>query len=556
MNRPLTPALVCALLAGMLAAAPCLALERAETGRSVMVVSAHPAATAAGVEILAAGGNAVDAAVAVSLALSVCEPYSSGLGGGGFFVHFDAATGAVTSLDARETAPAAAHRDMYLVDGQPDADLSRYGPASVAVPALVPGLAVLHASAGRLAWPDLVAPARRLAADGFPVSAMLRDRIESAAGRFDAAARAVFLPGGALPAVGDTLRQPDLARTLEAIARDGAQAVTAGPVAEAVARAAGFTSSELAACRPRWREPIHGRYRGLDVWSMPPPSSGGVHLVQMLNILEGFDLAGLGYGSAAADHLLAETMKHAYADRARWLGDPDFTPVPVRRLTARSYADSLRVLIRPDTLLAAAGTDALPCESEDTTHFSIVDADGAAVAATQTINLSFGSGVMAPGTGIILNDEMDDFAAAPGAPNAFGLVGGEANAVAPGKRPLSSMTPTIVLQEGRVRLVTGSPGGSRIITTALQTIVHVVDFGMDPLRAVSAPRIHHQWLPAALFHEPGGISPDTAALLRARGHALRERDAIGNAQLIVVDPRTGLRHGASDPRGMGAAAGY
>lgn len=558
--------LVFLLLAGLLLtlASSAEADDAPLTGASCMVVAAHPLAAQAGADILARGGNAVDAAVAVALALAVCEPYSSGLGGGGFLVTFNSATGQVAALDARETAPLSAHRDMYLVNGRPDADLSCYGPRSVAVPGLVRGLWELHEKAGSLPWADLVEPARILAAEGFPVSPMLRDRIASAEPQFNHAARTIFLPGGVVPAVGYLLVQPDLAGTLAALAVQGPGAFYTGPVARALAAAAsddgqGLTLADLADYRPRWRDPIQGRYRGLTIVSMPPPSSGGVVLVQMLNILEGFDLRSAGFGSAAAIHPLTEAMKFAYADRSLYLGDDDFVPVPVARLLSRARADSLRGLIDPqraypENFIVGAPLD--PHESSETTHLSVVDAQGNAVAATLTINLTFGSGLVAGGTGVVLNDEMDDFVAAPGLPNAFGLVGGEANSIAPGKRPLSSMTPTIILQDGKVRMVTGAPGGSRIITTTLQTIVNVIDHDMDARQAVAAPRIHHQWFPALLYFERFGLSPDTARLLESMGHHPTPRGFMCNAQIIVVDPTTGIRSGASDPRGMGTAVGF
>lgn len=543
---------------------PASAVEEPAMGDSGMVVTAHPAATEVGLDILRQGGNAIDAAVATALALAVCEPYGSGLGGGGFVLTLDGATGQVRALDARETAPATAFRDMYQVAGQADPDLSRYGPLAVGVPGLVRGLAALHASGGVLSWVDLVEPARRLAAEGFAVSPMLQLRIRKTAPHFNPAAQAIFLPGGRVPAVGDLLIQADLAGTLQAIATEGPDVFYTGAIAQSLVRTAstggkGLSLADLADYRCKWREPVAGQYRGLQVYSMPPPSSGGVHLVQMLNILEDFDLAAAGPGSAAAYHLLAESMKFAYADRSLYLGDSDFVPVPVERLISSSHADSLRQLIvlehaYPEDKIK--GAPLIPAESNQTTHLSIVDGWGNAVAATLTINLTFGSGLVAPGTGVLLNDEMDDFVAAPGQPNAFGLVGGEANSIAPGKRPLSSMTPAILVQDGRVRMVSGAPGGSKIITTTLQTIINVIDFKMNALQAVSAPRIHHQWYPAKLYFEHNGLSPDTVELLRKWGHALAERSPMCNAQIIVVDPATSTRYGASDPRGMGTAAGY
>jgi len=536
------------------------AAEDPASGTSGMVVSAHPDATELGVRILQQGGNAVDAAVAVSLALAGCEPYSSGLGGGGFFVWFDASSGGVKTLDARETAPASAHRDMYLVDGKPDSDLSRNGPLAVGVPGLVAGLWELHSKGGTMPWRELVEAAAQTV-KFITVSPMLHHRLSYKSQYFNKPARNVFLPGGTLPAIGVLLPQDDLFKTMMAIARSGPDAFYKGPVAEAMVSVtrSGMTSEDLASYRPRWREPVHGIYRGLDVFSMAPPSSGGVHLVQMLNILEPYDLQAAGFGSAASVHLLTEAMKFAYADRSRFLGDSDFVDVPVQHLSGRAHADSLRELISlekayPEKLIV--GADLSDSESLETTHFSIVDSRGNAVAATLTINLTFGSCLMAPGTGVFMNNEMDDFVAAPGSPNAFGLVGGEANSVAPGKRPLSSMTPTIVLQGGRVRMVTGAPGGSKIITTTMQTIINVVDHQMNALQAVTAPRIHHQWYPRLLYFEEFGLSPDTRNKLEKMGHHLQSRGAMCNAQIIVVDPESGILQGASDPRGMGLASGF
>ena len=538
-------------------------------GDSVMVVSAHPLATDVGVRVLRDDGNAVDAAVAVAFALAVVEPYSSGLGGGGFAVAYDAMTGDRLALDCRETAPAAARRDMYLVSGQVDTDLSQSGSLSVAVPGLVAGLWELHQRAGRLSWSRLLAPAVRLAAEGFPVSRMLRERIVYHVDRFNQAAREIFLPRGRVPALGQILVQRDLAATLRGVAANGPDAFYRGAVATALSatvREGGgiLTVADLQGYRPCWREPLCGSYRGLTVCAMPPPSSGGVHLLQMLNILSATDLGDpfhrgrnddlalgelpgvLAYDAAPVCHYLVEAMKFAYADRSRYLGDPDFAAVPVARLTSTAYADSLRGLISPDTLL--------PWQSLQ--GATVVPVEGNAVAATLTINLSFGSGWVAAGTGVLLNDEMDDFAAAPGVPNAFGLVGAAANAIAPGKRPLSSMTPTIVLAGEAVFLVTGSPGGSRIITTVLQTLLNVVDHGLDVATALRAPRLHHQWFPPVVYHEPHGLTHRCARGLRSRGHTLQIREAIGNAQTIVVDLETDTRYGASDRRGMGLARGF
>lgn len=531
--------------------------------RGAAVATAHGLATDAAADVLRDGGNAVDAAVAAAFVLAVAEPYSSGLGGGGFFVIHMAGGGEQFALDARETAPAAANRDMYLRDGVVMPGLSRTGALSVATPGLVRGLEAVHARCGRRPWAELVELARRLAAEGVPVDAHLLARIEYHRNRFDAAAREVFLPGGELPAEGALLRQSDLAATLAAIRDGGAEGFHDGPVAERIVAAVrsaggGLSRDDLANYTPVWREPVRGRYRDLDIISMPPPSSGGVHLVQMLNMLRDADLPGLPTNASARYHRLAETMKFAYADRSRWLGDPDHVDVPTERLLSTARADSQAALIAPDTVYPwrlCGGIDVNAPEGDHTTHLSVVDAEGNAVAATLTVNLGFGSGMVAAGTGVVLNDEMDDFVAAPGVPNAFGLVGGEANAVAPGKRPLSSMTPTILLRDGRVFMVTGSPGGSRIITATLQTILAVVDHGLSPGAAAALPRIHEQWCPDTLYYEPAAVDSTTLGALRGLGHALRERASMGNVQLIVVG-EDGRPVGASDPRGIGRALSF
>jgi len=534
---------------------------REDAAPRAAVATAHPLATRVAADVLRDGGNAVDAAVAAAFALAVVEPYSSGLGGGGFFVAHLEGPDRDLALDARETAPAAARRDMFLRDGEPDAAASRTGALAVATPGLVPGLWELHGREGRLPWARLLAPAVALARGGFPADTLLVRKIRTHADRFDAAARAVFLPGGEPPAAGDTLRQYDLADTLERTARRGGveflTGETARALAAAVAEAGGvLTAADLAAYRPVWREPLRGSYRGLTVLGMPPPSSGGLHLLQMLRMLEPRPVAAAACADAETAHRLAAAMTFAYADRSRWLGDPDFAPVPVARLLDPGRLDSLMAAVRPDRRVAwdEAGGLAVPAaESDHTTHLSVLDAEGNAVAATLTINLGFGAGMVAPGTGVVLNDEMDDFAAAPGVPNAFGLVGAEANAVAPGKRPLSSMTPTIMLRDGDVALVAGSPGGSRIITAVLQTVLNVVDLGLDPRAALSAPRLHCQGFPELLYHEPGAFAPGVAAELRARGYELAARAAIGNVQLVVAG-EDGRVDAAADPRGVGAAA--
>jgi gamma-glutamyltranspeptidase/glutathione hydrolase len=532
-----------------------------------MVSSQEAHATRVGVEVLRRGGNAVDAAIATNFALAVTLPRAGNLGGGGFMlIHRAAAPGRpaeTIALDYRETAPAKATRDMFLrPDGTPDPAKSRDTGLSVGVPGTPAGmeLALARWGSGRFTLADLVVPAERLAREGFEIDDELAHSLATSVrlGRH-AASRAIFRKDGKPLDVGDRLVQTDLADTLAAIAREGAKGVHEGPVAERIAaavRAAGgvMEASDLASYRPVVRAPVRGTYRGYDVVAMPPPSSGGVHLIQILNILEGFDLAKAGAGSAAAYHLMAEAMKPAFADRAAWLGDPDRVKVPVSGLISKTYAETLRREIDPmrarppERVLAG---NPLPFESDQTTHFSIVDREGNAVANTTTLNFSYGLGLVAEGTGILLNNEMDDFSAKAGALNAYGLMGGDTNAVAPGARPLSSMTPTMLFRDGRLALVTGSPGGSRILTTVLQIVVGNIDFGLNIAEAVAAPRIHHQLHPDVLLAETG-LSPDTIALLKARGHEVVIGSTSGSANSVAVTP-DGLE-GSADPRQRGTAA--
>ncbi|KQP61769.1 gamma-glutamyltranspeptidase [Methylobacterium sp. Leaf399] len=535
--------------------------------RHGMVSSQDATATRVGVDILRRGGNAVDAAVAVGFALAVTLPRAGNLGGGGFMLVHRAEPAATVAIDYRETAPAAASRDMFLdARGEPDPSASTRSGKAIGVPGTVRGLTDAHRlyGSGRLSLADLVAPAEALARGGIPVEAGLADSLPRAAGLLGRwpSSRAIFFSGTAPLARGDTLVQTDLADTLKAIAARGADAFYRGPVAERIAaavRGAGgvMTAADLDAYRTVVREPVRGRYRGYEVVSMPPPSSGGIHLLQILNILEGFDLARMGAGSAEAIHHLAEAMKPAYADRATWLGDPAHTQVPVEGLTAKSYAATLRAAIDPARARSADSVkagDPLAFEPDQTTHFSVIDAAGNAVSNTTTLNFSYGVGLVAEGTGVLLNNEMDDFSAKVGATNAYGLVGGKANAVAAGARPLSSMTPTFLFRDGRLVLATGSPGGSRIISTVLQVVVGLVDFGFNLAQAVAAPRIHHQWRPDRLSVEEG-VSPDTLALLRARGHAVAVGQSSGSANSVMA--AEGLLAGAADPRQRGTLAeGY
>lgn len=532
--------------------------------RHGMVVSQEARATRAGVAILARGGNAVDAAVAVGFALAVTLPRAGNLGGGGFMLVHLAETGETIALDYREMAPAAASEDMFLgPDGEVDPKLARFSHRAAGIPGTVAGLSHALERWGTLKLAAVLAPAIRLAEEGLVVTP---DMARALGARHAAFARwppsaAIFLhaDGSALHP-GERLVQRDLAWSLRQLATNGPAAfyrgeIAARLVADMAAHDGLITAEDLAAYRARERQPLHGTYRGFEIVSMPPPSSGGVHLIEMLNVLEGYPLGFLGAGSATTLHLMTETMKLAYADRAVHLGDPDFWPVPVRGLTDKAYAANLRAGIdrhraRPSSEIAAG--DPAAYESPDTTHFSIADRWGNAVSNTYTLNFSFGSGRVAAGTGILLNNEMDDFSAKPGVPNAYGLIGGEANAIAPGKRPLSSMTPTLVLRDGKPFLVTGSPGGGRIITTVLQVILNVIDHGMNIAEAVHAPRIHHQWLPDELRVETG-LSPDTLALLSAFGHHIVVRDAMGAAQSILI-PGNGTLHGAADPRRPDALA--
>ena len=531
-----------------------------------MVAAQEATATRIGVDILRAGGNAVDAAVAVGFALAVTLPRAGNLGGGGFMLVHDAASGETHALDYRETAPAAAHADLFLdADGDVDRDRARFSHASAGVPGTVAGLALALERFGTLDLATVIAPAIALARDGIPVSRDLAASLAARATRLgrNPAARAIFAHADGRPfAEGERLVQADLAASLERIAADGPDAFYRGAIAERIAAdmaANGglITRADLAAYSAKLRAPVWGEYRDVRVASMPPPSSGGVHLVQMLNLLEDFPVAFLGHNGADGIHLLAEAMKLAYADRSKHLGDSDFVPVPVRGLVSRAYAARLRSLIdldraRPSSAIAPGNPARY--ESADTTHYSIMDAAGNVVSNTYTINFSYGSGIVAAGTGILLNNEMDDFSAKPGVPNAYGLIGGDANAIAPGKRPLSSMTPTIVFRGREPLLATGSPGGSRIITTTLQVILNVVDHGLGLASAVAAPRVHHQWLPDELRVEQG-LSPDTLDRLRARGHTVVERDAMGSANSVMRVPGGFL--GAADPRRRGAlAAGW
>src|SRR4051812_14823281 len=530
-----------------------------------MVASQEKRATHVGVEILKAGGNAVDAAVAVGFALAVTHPQAGNIGGGGFMLVHLASRNETIAIDYRETAPAAMTRDVFLDEkGEADPKKSRDSALGTGVPGTVAGLALAHEKygSGKFTLAQLIAPAIKFAREGFAVDDELAETLPRAQPRLAVwpAAAKIFLKADSVALRhGDILVQSDLAASLEMIARDGPRAFYEGPLSEKIVAAVRqnggiMTRDDLKNYQAIIRPAVRGTYRGYDVASMPPPSSGGVHLIEMLNILEGFPLRETGPQSAATLHLMIEAMKPAYADRAKFLGDPAFVKVPVAGLTSKRYAAELRKAIDPERARPAqsirAGNPAAH-EGDNTTHFSVIDSEGNAVANTYTLNFSYGLGLVADGTGILLNNELDDFAAKPGAPNAYGLVGGDANAPGPGKRPLSSMSPTIVFRDGRVLLVTGTPGGSRIITTVLQVVLNVVDHQMNIAEAVAAPRLHHQWLPDRVFAEKG-ISPDTLRILEARGHKIAVGRTFGSANAIVVTPEGFF--GASDPRQRGTLA--
>jgi gamma-glutamyltranspeptidase/glutathione hydrolase len=528
-----------------------------------MVVAQEKIAARVGQGVLELGGNAVDAAVATGFAMAVTYPRAGNIGGGGFMVIHLAGRNENVAIDYRETAPGAATRDMFLgADGKPDNAKSRDSALSIGVPGTVAGLALAleKYGSGKFTLAQLVDPAIVLARDGFVLEGDMADTLPSAyprLGKWPASAKIFANADGTPLHSGDRLIQVDLAATLTSIAKQGPRGFYEGPVAEELARgvrdAGGIMSlDDLKAYRPAIRAPVQGNYRGYDLVSMPLPSSGGTVLIETLNILEGFHLDELKQGSAASLHLLIEAMKRAYADRARYLGDPAFVDAPVLTMLSKDYAAKQRGTIDPDHATAAADVQVKPLrEGSNTTHFSVVDNDGNAVSNTYTLNFPYGVGLVAEGTGVLLNNELDDFTAAPGASNAFGLVGFEANLPGPGKRPLSSMSPTIVLKDGKPVLVTGSPGGSRIISTVLQVIVDVIDYHMDVAAAVAAPRLHHQWMPDEVRVEHT-FPDDVLAELRAKGHRLVEPMGQTSANSILVTAN-GLV-GAPDPRTRGATA--
>ena len=597
--------LVTGLFALSLAFTPALRAQRAPVeAQHGMVTSVHELASLAGLEMLQRGGNAIDAAVATGLALTVVHPFAGIIGGGGFML-IRLADGRSVALDYRESAPAASTRDMYV---GPDGNVlsgptsSTVGWRASGVPGSVAGfaLALQKYGSGKLSWADVCEPARRLAADGHrvtPIAAALHRTHAKLLTPFDESKK-IFLNGGAFWKPGDLWIQPDLAATFARLQKNGPrefyEGATARLIADAMKKNGGLiTLADLQAYQVAERTPLHGTYRGYDIITMPPPSSGGIALLQMFAMLEPHDVGALGAQSAAKYHLFTEVMRRAFRDRAEYLGDPDFVKVPVAELLDRTYLKKRMADFSPtratpsEKIEPGLGTVKLTSlppgspglslshhstlnaqlarlapESTETTHFSIVDAAGNAVANTSTLNGGYGSGVTIPGTGILMNNEMDDFTAKVGVKNMYGLLQGPANAIVPGKRPLSSMTPTIVLKDKKLFFVTGSPGGPTIINTVLQIVSNVIDFGMSVTQAVESPRIHHQWMPDSLSYERNGLSTDTAHILKSLGHSFKERASYegayqGDGETIMVDPETHLRLGASDlRRGDSQAVGY
>lgn len=542
-----------------------------------MVVSVHPEASRVGLEILRKGGNAVDAAVATGFALAVVHPAAGNIGGGGFML-VRMAGGEVHFLDYREKAPKAASRDMYLdPKGNVIPNASLVGYKAIAVPGSVAGLVYAQQHWGKLPLRTVMEPAIKLARDGVPLTYEEAQAMHEKELALFPEARRIFQRDGNLYQAGEIFRQPELARTLERIAAkpdDFYKGTLARELAEEMQRGGGLiTAQDLAEYEVKERQPIKGSYRGYEILSAPPPSSGGITMLEALNILEGYDLARMGNRSADSIHVTAEAFRRAFYDRAEFLGDPDFSQLPVAQLIDKKYATAWREsldmmkaseskeLRRPSgfgDLDRQAGSHSpyTGAEKNNTTHYSVVDALGNAVAVTTTLNDSFGSRVVAGKLGFLLNDEMDDFTSKPGVPNTYGLIQGEANAIGPGKRPLSAMAPTIVTKNGKLFLVLGSPGGPRIITTVANILMGVVDYGLDIQQAVNAPRFHHQWQPDTIYVEKVGISPDTINLLQARGHNITQDNYWSDGECIEVDPKTGELLGAADGRNGGKAVGF
>ena len=552
---------VAALLLSSLTLQAGSAPTRARTG---MVVSQSDIASEVGWQVIKSGGNAIDAAVATAFALAVTHPTAGNIGGGGFLVYRES-NGAASSYDFREKAPAGANPEMWLKDGKYNFDLHHNSHRSVGVPGTVAGLHMAWKEKGSKPWKDLVMPSVALARDGFEVSHGLARSLGGMLDEFKRypASLAQFSKNGQPYQAGDTLKQPDLARTLQRIADQGPAGFYEGETAELLeqemkANGGLITRADLKAYQARKRDVVRGTYRGHEIIGMAPPSSGGIGVISMLNILEGYDLKANGYGSAKNMHLITESMRRAFADRAQYIGDPDFvTNIPVDRLISKEYGETLRKTISPTKASKSSPTTfTWPTESQETTHFSVVDAQRNAVSLTYTLEYGYGSRIVVPGAGFLLNNEMGDFNAGPGLTNEQGLIGTPPNQAQVGKRMLSSMSPTIITKDGQLLMVTGSPGGRTIINTVLMTILNVIDFGMNAQEAVDAGRMHHQWLPDRLSVERFGFSADSLAALRAMGHTVSEAGGQGVAEVIVLNPKDNLLEGGVDRRAPdGGAAG-
>ena len=531
-----------------------------------MVVTESKYATQAGLQVLKEGGNAVDAAVTIGFTLAVTFPRAGNLGGGGFMLIYLADSDEIISIDYREKAPLKASQDMFLDGkGNVDKEKSRHSILSVGVPGTVSGLTLALENYGTISLERALQPAIELAQKGFPVDQELSESLNQVKSRMKASTASMdifFKQGGKPYSEGELLTQKDLAWSLKQIVKNGSEAFYTGDIAKKIdsfmeQNGGLITNHDLKNYKALIRKPVKGEYRGYKIYSMPPPSSGGVVLIEMLNILEQFPLSSLGHNTAKTIHIFAEVMKYAYADRSKYLGDPDFSPVPVTWLTSKKYAQSIKEQINMEKSTPSheisPGNPNLQ-EGNNTTHFSVMDRYGNAVSNTYTLNFSYGSKITVPGTGILLNNEMDDFSAKPGTPNAYGLVGGRLNAIAPEKRMLSSMSPTIVMKDGKPFLITGSPGGSRIITTVLQIIANVIDFNMNISEATNAVRVHHQWLPDKLMVERG-LNEDTIKILKEMGYKVEIGTTIGVAESIIQEGD--YMYGASDPRRPGGStAGY
>jgi gamma-glutamyltranspeptidase/glutathione hydrolase len=573
---------LCLLAVLIFPASPPLSAQRiAVEARHGLVTSAHELASKAGLEILKQGGNAIDAAVVTGLVLAVTFPFAGNVGGGGFMlIHL--ADGRDIAIDFRETASAAATHDMYLgADGEviSGVNSSTVGWRASGVPGTIAGFALAQKKygSGKISWADVVEPARRLAAEGHLISQWTAASLKQAAkllGQFPESNR-IYLKNGEFHQAGDNWVREDLAETFSRLQKNGPrefyEGETARRIVEAMKKNGGvLTMEDLRSYQPVERTPLRGKYRGYEIVLMPPPSSASIAILQMLGMLEAYDVGSLGHNSSAKYHLFAEVMKRAFRDRAEYLGDPAFVNVPVKQLLDPAYLKKRMADFSPDKATPASSVQPglgefiakAPRESTETTHFSVIDADGNAVGNTYTLNGAYGSGVTIPGTGILMNNEMDDFTSKPGVPNAYGLIQGEANAIVPGKRPLSSMAPTFVFKDGQLVLITGSPGGSTIVNTVLQIVTNVIDHDMPVAQAVEAPRINNQWMPDMITYEHFGMSADVIAALKAKGHTLKERQSYegayqGDAESIAIDPKSGLRFGAADPRRADAkAVGY